>query len=72
MPGARNWMMVTMKFTLPRSDDVINKTIPSSHMVWPVVAMSDRGGYDVQPELAAPPGAKKLASMTTPPAAYTQ
>ena len=56
-----------MKFTEPSSDDVIRKIIPTSHIVWPVVAMTDSGAYDVQPELAAPPGTTKLASITTPP-----
>ncbi len=56
-----------MKFTEPSSDDVMRKTIPTSHIVCPVVAMTDSGAYDVQPEFAAPPGTKKLASITTPP-----
>ncbi len=43
--------------------------MPTSHNVWPWPgAMSESGAYDVQPLLAAPPGTKKLASMTTPPA----
>ena len=32
-------------------------------------AKSASGGYDVQPDIGAPPGAKKLASMTRPPTA---
>ena len=66
-------MIVTMKFIEPSSDDVIRKIMPMSHHVWPLVAvMTDSGGYDVQPDCAAPPGTKKLASMTTPPTKYTQ
>ena len=42
-PGARNWMVVTMKFTEPSSDDVIRKIMPMSHIVWPVVAKTDSG-----------------------------
>ena len=42
-PGARNWMVVTMKFTEPSSDDVIRKIIPISHIVCPVVANTDSG-----------------------------
>ena len=60
-------MIVTMKLTEPSSDDVIRKTIPISHHVCPCVAMTDSGGYDVQPDWAVPPGAKKLASMIRPP-----
>ncbi len=37
-----------------------------SHAVWPDEAMTDSGGYDVQPELAAPPGSAKLAVMSRP------
>ena len=66
-PGARSWIVVTMKLTEPSSDEVIRKIIPTSHIVCPVVAMTDSGAYDVQPEFAAPPGTKKLAIMTTPP-----
>ena len=58
-------MIVAMKFTEPSSDEVIRNTMPMSHKVWPLVAvMTDSGGYDVHPDCAAPPGMKKLASMT--------
>src|SRR5688500_9135998 len=66
-PRARSWKMVTMKLTEPRSEEVIRNTIPVSHQVWPAVAVTDNGAYEVQPELAAPPGTKKLANITTPP-----
>ena len=46
--------MVTMKLTDPSSDDVIRKIMPISHIVWPG-AMSESGGYEVQPDCAAPP-----------------
>ena len=42
-PGARNWIVVTMKFTEPSSDEVIRKIIPTSHSVCPVVARTDSG-----------------------------
>jgi hypothetical protein len=54
--------------TEPNSADTISRNIPTSQNVCPVVAKSASGGYDVQPEFAAPPGRKKLASMTSPPA----
>src|SRR5882757_10500647 len=66
-PFARSWMIVTMKLTEPRSDEVIRKTIPTSHHVCPADAITDNGGYDVQPDCAVPPGTKKLASMISPP-----
>ncbi len=72
IPLARSWMMVTMKLTEPRSEEVIRKIIPISHHVCPSVAMSDRGGYDVQPDWAVPPGTAKLASMMRPPGRYIQ
>ena len=71
-PGARSWITVTMMLIDPSSDEVINSSIPASQIVWPVVAMSASGGYEVQPLLAAPPGATKPASITMPPARYTQ
>jgi hypothetical protein len=43
-PFARNWKMVTMKLTEPRSDDVIRKIMPMIQMVWPWVAMTESGG----------------------------
>ena len=36
-------------------------------MVHRVTATVARGEYDVQPDFAAPPGMKKLASIRTPP-----
>ena len=60
-PLARSWKIVTIKLTEPKSEDVIRKTIPPSHQVCPWVAMVESGGYEVQPEFAAPPGTKKLA-----------
>ena len=32
-PGARSWIVVTMKLIEPSSDDVIRNTIPNSHQV---------------------------------------
>src|SRR5690348_5489011 len=69
-PGTRSCRMVTIELMAPNNDDVTRKSIPTSHIVWPVVGeMTDRGGYEVHPLLAAPPGRKKLASMIVPPAA---
>ena len=34
-PFARSWIVVVMKLTAPSSDEVIRKTIPMSHIVWP-------------------------------------
>ncbi len=64
-PLARSCTIVTMKLTEPSSDDVIRKTMPNSHIVWPLPSeMSDSGGYDVQPDCAAPPVRKKLESIS--------
>src|SRR6202012_1649682 len=68
MPGARNWMMVAMKFTAPNKEDVIRSTMPTSQKAWPCVGMVVASGeYEVQPACGAPPGMKKLANITTPP-----
>ena len=34
-PFARSCTIVTMKLTEPSSDEVIRKTMPISHIVWP-------------------------------------
>src|SRR5207245_2414771 len=48
MPGARNWIIVAMKFTAPSSDEVIKKIIPTIQKVWPLVGMAlARGEYEV-------------------------
>ena len=60
-------MIVTRKLTEPSNDDVIRKIMPSSHHVCPSVAISDRGGYEVQPDAAVPPVTAKLPSMIRPP-----
>src|SRR3954464_12501202 len=70
-PLARSWMVLPRELHEPSSDEVIRKIIPSSHIVWPGL-MSESGGYDVQPDWAAPPRWKKLASMMTPPMKYDQ
>ena len=65
-------MTVTKILTDPNREDVIKSTIPQSHTVWPMVATSANGGYDVQPELAAPPGTKNPMAITTDPKKYIQ
>ena len=42
-PFVRSWMVVVMKLTAPSSDEVIRKTIPKSHIVWPEPAMTESG-----------------------------
>src|SRR6266404_928491 len=77
-PFARNWMMVVIVLTEPRSDEVIRNTMPVSHKDWPVKiewlmgVITESGAYEVQPECAEPPDTKKMPSMTTPPIKYTQ
>jgi hypothetical protein len=66
-PFALSWSIVVIKFTDPRSDDVIRQIIPKSQTVCPAVAITDRGAYDVHPEAAAPPGIRKLESIVSPP-----
>ena len=68
-PGARSCTMVVMKLRAPSSDEKIRHSMPNSQNVCPDGAKSASGGYDVQPDIGAPPLAKKLASMMTPPTA---
>ncbi len=72
MPGVRSCTIVTMVLTDPTIEDVASRNRPASHAVWPIVAMSASGGYDVHPDCAAPPGRKKPAIITRPPARYSQ
>jgi len=71
-PGARSWTMVAIVLIEPSSDDRISRHIPASQNVWPIVAKSASGGYDLHPELGAPCGEKKLAIITIPPTRYSQ
>lgn len=63
-PGTRSCTIVAIMFTEPSSDDRLMSSIPASHHVWPSGATSASGGYEVQPELAAPPGEKKPTRLT--------
>ena len=54
------------------ADDTPITKMPTSQKLWPVVSMTASGAYDVQPDLAAPPSTKKLATMITPAARYSQ
>ena len=66
MPGARSWMIVAMKFIAPSSDEKISSSMPTSHHVWPwPVRYPTAARTTSSRELAAPPGTKKLASMTS-------
>ena len=75
MPLHRRFIIVVMKFTAPKSEEVINNTIPNSQNVCPVYqrlgssscAVVAIGEYIVHPASAAPEGIKKLANMTIPP-----
>ena len=39
-PFTRSWIVVAMKLIAPSSDEVIRKTIPKSHIVWPGAMMA--------------------------------
>ena len=43
--------MVTMMLIEPKSDETISRNMPISQAVWPVVAMTASGAYDVHPDL---------------------
>ena len=65
-PGARCWTIVTSMLIAPSVEDSPIRKMPTSQNVCPVVASTARGAYAVQPELAAPPVTKKLATITSP------
>ena len=50
---------MTMKLIAPSSDDMIRSSMPTSHQRLARGAMSASGGYDVQPDCAAPPGSEE-------------
>src|SRR5687768_10676529 len=75
MPGVRMLWIVTMKLIAPASDESDVRWRPRIQKSWPVVGLNssvESGEYAVQPELAAPPSAKKLDSMTKPPSRKSQ
>jgi len=72
IPLARMFSVVTMKFTEPSSDEAMMMTIAISQIVWPGGAATDKGAYDVQPDCAAPPGARNADSITMPPTRKAQ
>ena len=65
-PRARQATTVANRLTAPIIDDTPSRKMPASHHVWPDEATIASGGYDVQPELAAPPGSAKLAIISSP------
>ena len=65
-PRARNWMTVVITFIAFSMDDIPRRMMPISQKSWPRVAMTASGGYDVQPEFAAPPVTQKLAEHQQP------
>jgi hypothetical protein len=66
MPGARSCRIVTIMLIELSIDDSTSRNMPTSHAVWPIVAMLASGGYDVHPDEAAPPGRKNPAIMIRP------
>ena len=72
MPGARPWTTVAIMVMAPSEDDNPIRKMPTSQKFCPAEAITASGTYDVQPEFGAPPSTKKLASITSPPARYSQ
>src|SRR5215467_9425502 len=56
MPGVRMFRMVTRKLIEPRIDEAPRMKTPTSHKLCPNGPCTLSGGYDVQPESAAPVG----------------
>ena len=54
------------RLTAPSIADTPSRKMPASHHVWPDEAMIASGGYDVQPELAAPPGSDEAGHHQQP------
>src|SRR5207249_6597748 len=70
IPGARDLMVVVAKLIAPIAEPMQKMAMLTSHrsrpMPWPgpALAMALSGASCVQPEVGAPPGTKKAASMT--------
>src|SRR5438552_167339 len=72
MPGARMVMIVTRKLSAVAIDDAPANCTATLKKVWPIGVWVDSGAYAVQPVENEPPGARKLASMSTPAAGSIQ
>src|SRR2546421_3073421 len=75
MPGARMLWIVQMKLTPPASDDSATRWSERIQRSWPFPgekSFSDSGGSPYQPDFDAPPAAKKLRNIVTPPKRNSQ
>src|SRR5579871_3261395 len=74
IPLARMLWIVTTKLIAPASDESERMCSPRIQRSWPFPGewLVDSGTYDVHPDLAAPPFAKKLSISTTPPSRKSQ
>ena len=72
MPAARHCTIVTIMLIAFSADETPIRKMPTSQKFCPVVAITASGAYEVQPEFAAPPSTKKLATMIRPASRYSQ
>src|SRR6266516_4818822 len=70
IPGARMLWIVQRKLIAPSSDEIATRCRDRIQRSCPVPgenSFSESGGYPYQPDFDAPPDAKKLRNITTPP-----
>ena len=72
MPGARIVMIVTRKLSAVAIDDAPAHCTPIWKKMFPSGPTTESGAYPVQPAPKAPPSARKLESMITPPTGSIQ
>src|SRR5689334_10087868 len=66
IPGARIVMIVTRKLRPVATDEAPANWTATLKNVWPSGVSVESGAYEVQPVAKAPPGARKLASISRP------
>src|SRR5207249_668620 len=75
MPGARMLWIVQRKLIAPSRDEMATRCSDKIQKSCPEPgekSFSESGGYPYQPDFDAPPDAKKLRNITTPPKRKSQ
>ena len=73
IPPVRMFTIVTTKLIAPASDETVRMCSARIQRSWPLPTdWTESGGYDVQPDFAAPPSAKKESRSTIPPKRKSQ
>jgi hypothetical protein len=72
IPGARIVMIVTRKLSAVKIEEKPANWTPMEKKSCPIGIVVDNGAYAVHPVAKEPPGARKLASIMSPPIGNSQ